>query len=121
MNRLFGWDLPPGLSTSTLYDYLDGEEYQDKHCSSCGRFLPKQPFRMINTITYEWCDGKVKTWYEEYEGKEYKVGESVTCKDEIGVNYEEHEPHWFEQPLNDIVTEYQYKCSEGHITKEYEA
>lgn len=118
-NRLFGWDLPPGLSHAALYDYLDGEEPPPMHCPTCGRFLPKQPFRMVNTVTREWCDGKVRVYYDEYQGKEIEVGKFVTCKEEWG-DYEEHEPHWFEQPYADIMTEYQYKCSNGHITKVYE-
>lgn len=118
-NRLFGWDLPPGVTMASIERAFGDEEPPPMHCPACGRFLPKQPFRMVQTITRDWCNGKVRIYYDEYQGKKVEVSKFVQCQDEWG-DYEEHEPHWYEQPMADIMTEYQYRCSNGHITKVYE-
>lgn len=120
MNRsVFGWDLPPGVTTSMLDRMYGEDEPLPNHCTSCGRFLPKQPFRQINTTTRRWCDGKVRTYYDEYKGQKLKVGDFVHCKEEWG-QYEEHEPHWYDVPEEDIMIEYHYRCRCGAISKVWE-
>lgn len=120
--RIFGWDLPPGVTTAMIERAYGGDEPVQPRCEQCRGFLPFEPERtepwedgfdcngVAEALVHPYAADVIAIIGEEYRGQTYTEFRAPCGRDD------NHPPH--REIMWAGFFEYRTCRRCGHVNKE---